>query len=73
MLVTTATPDSCHWQTALLGTDGKLQPIPVGFDGDVIPAGWSKDGKILAMGFAKHSDLWRFTPRDPSRRVNEAR
>jgi hypothetical protein len=73
VLVTTAAPNSCHWQTALLGSDGKLQPIPVGFDGDVIPAGWSKDGKVLAMGLAKHSDLWRFTPRDPARRVNEAR
>ncbi len=62
VLVTTAAPDSCYWQTALLGPEGKLQRLPVDFHGDVIPAGWSKDGKVLAMGFATYSDLWRFTP-----------
>ena len=73
VLVTTAAPDSCHWQTALLGPEGNLQPLPVNFNGDVIPAGWSKDGKILAMGFANFADLWRFTPRGPAGRAGAAR
>jgi serine/threonine protein kinase len=65
VLVTTAAPNSCHWQTAVLGPEGKLQPLPVNFNGDVIPAGWSKDGKVLAIGFGNFADLWRFTPRSP--------
>lgn len=73
VLVTTAAPDSCYWQTALLGPEGKLQPLPVAFNGDVIPAGWSKDGKILAMGFATFSDLWTFTPRGSAGRASAAR
>jgi hypothetical protein len=73
VLVTFAAPDSCHWQTALLGPDRKLQPLPVDFNGDVIPAAWSKDGKVLAMGFGNYSDLWRFTPRNPAGRAGAAR
>jgi hypothetical protein len=73
VLVTTAAPDSCHWQTALLGPEGKLQPLPVDFNGDVIPAGWSKDGKVLAVGLGNYSDLWRFTPSGPAGRASTAR
>jgi hypothetical protein len=73
VLVTTAALDSCHWQTAVLGPDGKLQPLVVDFNGDVIPAGWSKDGKILAMGFGNLADLWRFTPSRPAGRTSTAR
>jgi hypothetical protein len=70
LLVTTATQDSCHWQTTLLGPDGRLQPLRVDFNGDVIPAGWSKDGKVLAMGFGNFCDMWLFTP---ARQANTAR
>jgi len=73
VLVTTALPDACFWQTGLLGPDGKLQPLPVNFVGDVIPAGWSADGKVLALGLANFSDLWRFTPRRPAGPASAAR
>jgi hypothetical protein len=73
VLVTTAAPDSCHWQPALLGAEGKLQPLPVVFNGDVIPAGWSKDGKVLAIGLGNFADLWRFTPHGPADRASAAR
>jgi hypothetical protein len=73
VLVTTDPSDCCHWQTALLGPEGKLQPLSVAFNGDVIPAEWSKDGKILAIGFATFSDLWRFTPRSSAGRASAAR
>jgi hypothetical protein len=72
VLVTTAAPDSCHWQPALLGPEGKLQPLPVDFNGDVIPAGWSKEGKVLAIGFGNFADLWRFTPCAPAGRTSAA-
>ena len=71
VLVTIASPDSCHWQTAVLGPGGDLRALPVDFHGDVIPAAWSKGGKVLAMGFANSSDLWRFTPARPEGRAGE--
>jgi hypothetical protein len=62
VLVTAASGESVFWRPAVLGPEGRLQPLPVKFDGDVIPSAWTKDGKVLGMGYALRGELWRFAP-----------